>query len=310
MQTVNTRPVSSLTPIALTPIVFFCLLLTVPASGAYERPDDRHDDAGTAAKTIQTYRTERDQQTHQQDRGDDRDARPPRDASTPRDQPRSRDDSRSEPRPPRVESRTEPRSHDEPANREQPRPRAENRTGQRPEDNPAYRVPPRPDANRHYETRPRPPESRPYEPFWTYPYAWPSPRIRVLPRPHTHYRDIIILRPFPYSYPSYRRFYHNDDFWGWLAFTTITLAILDRLNDEQRMDHELALHLAITLPLGESSSWSRGYAHGTITPIWEGLSNTDEFCREFRHEITIGDETEVIYGTACEREDGAWEIVE
>jgi surface antigen len=125
-----------------------------------------------------------------------------------------------------------------------------------------------------------------------------------------HHRHYIQVRPFHYGYPRYKRLYRDDHFWGWLAFTAITLQILDNLNDEQQRAHERALYRATTSPLGQTLVWSEGEVNGSVTPVWEGPSDSGQYCREYQHEITVGDRTEVAYGTACRQADGSWEIVQ
>jgi len=91
----------------------------------------------------------------------------------------------------------------------------------------------------------------------------------------------------------------------------VTLQILDHLNDDQRYAHEHALYRATRAPIGETIFWSdTSNVVGSVTPVWEGSSNTGQYCREYRHDVSIGDRTEVAYGTACRRPDGSWEIVQ
>jgi hypothetical protein len=134
----------------------------------------------------------------------------------------------------------------------------------------------------------------------------------IINQPRHSYRGIVILHPYRYSSPyRYRPLYlGRDDIWAWIAFTAITLKILDNLNDQQQREHERALYGATSIPLGKTVTWTRGAASGTVIPVWEGRSNTGLYCREFRQEVTIGARTEVAYGTACRRQDGSWEIVD
>lgn len=133
---------------------------------------------------------------------------------------------------------------------------------------------------------------------------------RFVPPKHRHSRDRVIVHPFRYTYPHPRHHLHRHDLWGVLAFTAITVTILDNLNDQQQREHELALYNATTTPLGETIFWRDGNASGRVTPTQEGTSNTGRYCREFRHEVTIGGDRETVYGTACQNPDGSWEIVQ
>ena len=138
-------------------------------------------------------------------------------------------------------------------------------------------------------------------------YYRPAPVVIVPPR--QRYGNVIIVKPYNH-YPRYKRIYSDDHFWGWLAFTAITLKLLDNLNEQQQREHEAALLRATQVPLGNSVIWSQGHASGSVTPVWEGPSNTGMYCREYRHDVTIGGKTESAYGTACRQPDGSWEIVE
>ena len=118
-----------------------------------------------------------------------------------------------------------------------------------------------------------------------------------------------------YKYPPYRpstryrHHYRGDDFWGWLAFTAITLAIIDSLNEQQQREHELALHRALGAPVGETIRWSDTNASGAVTVTREGTSSLGRYCREYSQQIRIGGEIQRAYGTACRNRDGSWEIV-
>jgi len=134
----------------------------------------------------------------------------------------------------------------------------------------------------------------------------------IINHPRHYYRGTVFLKPHRHYYPHrYRPLYlKENNIWAWIAFTAITLRILDNLNDQQQREHERAIYGSISIPIGDTMTWSRGSAAGTVTPIWEGRSNTGLYCREFRQEITISERTEVAHGTACQRSDGSWEIVD
>ena len=116
--------------------------------------------------------------------------------------------------------------------------------------------------------------------------------------------------PRHHYYPRYRHYYHGDDFWGWLAFTAITLAIIDNLNEQQQREHEQALHEALQAPVGETIHWKDKNASGSVTVTQEGTSSLGRYCREYTQEVKIGGESQQVYGTACHNPDGSWEIMD
>jgi len=133
---------------------------------------------------------------------------------------------------------------------------------------------------------------------------------RVAPRNRVRwYRDIVIVRPHGHWYPGYAYHYHDDDAYKWLAFTAITLGLLDFLNEEQQREHEAAQIAATTAPIGERIIWREGSASGVVTAVREGTSTSGRYCREFQQTVSIGGKTEDAYGTACRNPDGTWEVI-
>lgn len=133
---------------------------------------------------------------------------------------------------------------------------------------------------------------------------------RVAPRNRVRwYRDIVVVRPHGHWYSGYAHHYHDDDAYKWLAFTAITLGVLDFLNEEQQREHEAAQIAATTAPIGEQIIWREGQASGVVTATREGTSTSGRYCREFQQRVTIGGKTEEAYGTACRAPDGAWEVI-
>ena len=62
---------------------------------------------------------------------------------------------------------------------------------------------------------------------------------------------------------------------------------------------------------GVASTWSNpdnGHT-GTITPIRTYQAPTGQNCREYRHDVMIGDKSEQVVGTACRQADGTWKVV-
>lgn len=105
--------------------------------------------------------------------------------------------------------------------------------------------------------------------------------------------------PYPGDAEAYR----------WLAFTAITLRMLDVLSEQQRRAHEAAQVHATTAAIGQRIVWNDGGASGAVTALRDGTGSNGEYCREFQQEVTVGGRSERAYGTACRQPDGAWKIV-
>lgn len=126
---------------------------------------------------------------------------------------------------------------------------------------------------------------------------------------HRTYRNVVVVRPHGHVYYGYGNYYNDNDAWKWLAFTAITLKLLDNLNEQQEREHEAAQVKATTAPINEQINWSDGGASGSVTATREGTTTSGRYCREFQQKITVGGKNENAYGTACQNQDGSWEIV-
>ena len=138
-------------------------------------------------------------------------------------------------------------------------------------------------------------------------------RSAVRTSTHVHARSyvhhgVVVYRPHGHYYHGYGHYHHDDDAWKWLAFTAITLKLLDNLNEEQQRQHEAAQVQATTAPVGQPITWNEGSASGSVTTTRVGQDAAGYECREFQQEVTIGGQTEQAYGTACLQPDGSWKI--
>jgi hypothetical protein len=135
-------------------------------------------------------------------------------------------------------------------------------------------------------------------------------RTVVIPdRRVRRYHDTYVYRPHGHWYRGYGGYYVDDDAYPWLAFTAITLKVLDNINEDQQRKHEQAQIAATSAPIGETIVWSDGSASGSVTATREGTTTSGRYCREFQHEVTVGGRRERAYGVACRQPDGSWEIV-
>ncbi|PCI33493.1 MAG: hypothetical protein COB54_04115 [Alphaproteobacteria bacterium] len=129
----------------------------------------------------------------------------------------------------------------------------------------------------------------------------------VAPR-RRHFKHIVVARPHGHVYWGYGHHYSDNDAWKWLAFTAITLTILDNINEQAQREHEAAQVRATEARVGERIVWNTGEAEGYVVTTREGRNAEGKTCREFQQSVTISGKTEQAYGTACLQPDGAWKI--
>jgi hypothetical protein len=134
--------------------------------------------------------------------------------------------------------------------------------------------------------------------------------VRIVPGRTRHYRNIIIVRPHGRWYYGYGHYHRDNDAFKWLAFTAITLGVLNFLSESQQRAHEDAQIRATTAPIGDTIHWREGGNYGSVTPLRDGYTDSGGYCREFQQTITVGGRSEEAYGTACQQPDGAWKIVD
>ena len=130
----------------------------------------------------------------------------------------------------------------------------------------------------------------------------PEKRVR-------RYHDVYVARPHGHWYSGYGHHYVDKSAYPWLAFTAITLKVLDNLNEDQQRKHEQAQIDATSAPIGEKITWHDGRVSGSVTATREGTTTSGRYCREFQQVVTVGGSREQAYGVACRQPDGSWEIV-
>lgn len=136
-----------------------------------------------------------------------------------------------------------------------------------------------------------------------------GPSAPVPPERMRQYRGVPVMRPHGHWYLGYGRFYGDAEAYQWLAFTAITLRVLDMMSEAQQRAHEAAQIRATTAPLGQRIVWNDSGASGAVTALRDGTDSTGQYCREFQQDVTVGGTVERAYGTACRQPDGAWKIV-
>ena len=136
-----------------------------------------------------------------------------------------------------------------------------------------------------------------------------GPAVVVKPNRARYFRNVYVIRPYGHFYTGYGWYKSDNDAYKWLAFTAITLKVLDNLNEEQQRLHEDAQIKATNAKVGEVITWNNSNAVGSVKVVRAGTSSSGRQCREFQQRVTIGGKTEQAYGTACLKSDGSWEMV-
>lgn len=131
--------------------------------------------------------------------------------------------------------------------------------------------------------------------------------VVVAPRKRVH-RNVVVVRPHGHSYWGYGHHHHDNDAWKWLAFTAITLKVLDSIDEASQRAHEAAQIEATTAAVGEKIIWETDTSSGYVVATKEGQTTSGQTCREFQQTVTIGGESETAYGTACLQADGSWKM--
>jgi hypothetical protein len=140
-------------------------------------------------------------------------------------------------------------------------------------------------------------------------YGPPPTRVIVVPE-RRRYRDVWVVRHYGHRYHGFGHYHHDHDAYRWLAFTAISVSLINALTEVQQRSYEDAQIRAAAAPIGQTIVWNNGNAAGTVTAVRDGTSSQNRYCREFQQTVTIGGNSEQAYGTACMQPDGAWEVVQ
>ncbi len=84
-----------------------------------------------------------------------------------------------------------------------------------------------------------------------------------------------------------------------------------RLDEKDKAEAQKAMAEAETAPVGEKVAWNNPDSgnSGTVEVTQEGPDADGNTCREFKHTVRVGGETQEDKGVACKREDGKWVTV-
>jgi len=84
------------------------------------------------------------------------------------------------------------------------------------------------------------------------------------------------------------------------------------MDDRDRREAAAAQKQAETAPVGEQIAWNNPDSgnSGTVEVVQEGTDADGNNCRQFKHTVTAGGETQTKTGVACKRADGKWVTVD
>ena len=122
-----------------------------------------------------------------------------------------------------------------------------------------------------------------------------------------YYHGIHIHRRYGHPYAGFGFYYSDNDAMQWIAFTVLTLAIIDHLDEHQQRMHEQAQIRATTAHIGDTIYWRDRRSHGsvTVTDIWYERGRE---CRELEQSVTSRGRTESSFNTVCQDRSGRWEV--
>lgn len=132
--------------------------------------------------------------------------------------------------------------------------------------------------------------------------------VVVVPRKR-HFGNILVVRTYGNAYIGYGHHHTDNDAWKWLAFTAISLKILDNIDEQAQREHEAAQIEATKAPIGQAITWETESGSGSVIATKQGTNVHGQVCREFQQTVTIGNESEQAYGTACLQDDGSWKMI-
>ena len=153
---------------------------------------------------------------------------------------------------------------------------------------------------RNVETRRSLHIERPHKPYYKRTY-------KRVPR-QRHYRGVRIYRSYGYLRPGFGFYYSDNDAFRWIAFTALTLAIFDHLDEQQQRMHEQAQIRATSAYLGDTIYWQDRRSSGsiTVTDIWHDRRGRE--CRELEQNVRTRGRSESTFSTVCQKRNGAWEV--
>jgi len=132
-------------------------------------------------------------------------------------------------------------------------------------------------------------------------YSRPVPRTR-------YYLGLRVYRPYGYLYPGFGFYYSDNDAFRWLAFTALTLTIVNQLDEHQQRMHEQALIRATTGEEGDTLYWDDRGASGSVTVLYIGTDSRGREYREFRQTVSSRGRAETSYGSATLKSNGTWQV--
>lgn len=100
---------------------------------------------------------------------------------------------------------------------------------------------------------------------------------------------------------------------GMIAGGLIGGAIGNRMDVGDQREANRATQSALeSAPSGTTTNWRNPDSgnSGTTTPTRTYQAQNGQYCREYEQTVTIGDETQAAYGTACRQPDGKWQVVQ
>lgn len=102
----------------------------------------------------------------------------------------------------------------------------------------------------------------------------------------------------------------RDRLAGFAAGTVVGMLVGGAIGQSMDQADKYCVNQALeTAPDGTAIHWNNGNEQYTVTPTRTGQDVNGNYCREYQARARVAGRTQQVYGTACRRPDGSWQIV-
>lgn len=102
----------------------------------------------------------------------------------------------------------------------------------------------------------------------------------------------------------------RDRLAGFAAGTVVGMLVGGAIGHSMDQADKYCVNQALeTAPDGTSIHWNDGNKQYAVTPVRTGQDENGNYCREYQTQAQVAGKTQQVYGTACRKPDGSWQII-